>query len=249
MLAARIPALGVFRPSHGQARSGSDLSGARPSRFANPNIYLRTEIPFDSLYALQNVVIGRVLGSPADRQVIATGGGGFVFVLDQNSGQKLATGPDLGTGGGALSLFDLDGDGVQEILVAPAYEPMLSTGVAATSTLSVLRYSASTSSLQVIAQAPLGELTTDISGKAARRVTAMTGSGAGAPKRIVVTTLGGELIAFEWNAAASSLTRKWSGFVEGGLGAFHSLHLGNLTGASTDELYLASTMGIKKFHF
>ncbi len=102
---------------------------AMPCRASPPTsgISLRTNLRAAGAMDLQTLRIGKVIPGSSESQVVVCGMGGRVIAIDGANGANgtiAAQSEDLGFGGMALALADLDGDGTDEIVFAPALAPV-----------------------------------------------------------------------------------------------------------------------------
>ena len=251
-----------FNPARGVdlwSSTGHDPGGGQRPPRQLPNRYLRTEQRSLTTFNLQSVRVGHVLKTatnPDDRQTVVSGMGGVVTVLEDSTGAKACVSDDFGLGGAAMALADLTGDGFDDVVFAPAYNARVAGGTATSSAalrsrLYVLTHDTAQNRLAVVHQVQLEESATDVAGTFACGIAvAALDPSAPATKHIIVTTMNGELLIFPWNQSAQQIgSRVWSGIVEGAIGGYNSIVVGDLSPANgtKQEIYVAGTMGVRRF--
>ncbi len=237
--------------------TGPDLAGQHPAPTLQDNgITLRTEFTGFSVWGQQACRIGKVHPSRTTPQAVVAGPDGKVLLLDStpgasvvNSDAILTQSQDLGFGGQALAVQDLDGDGYHEVLFAPYWCQVDSQGKPAQARLYVLKHNGT--DFTTLATADLGDptlLPQDFPGYGACGVAVANLDGTGGPE-VLVTTLNGELIVFGWsNGPPPTLTTLHRRIVEGAIGAFNSIVIADLlAGDGKPEVYLAGSSGIRRF--
>ncbi len=234
-------------------------NNAPPPRFppSHPDYVkaIRSELGEAAPSQLDAIRIGRVL--PGDTpQVVTSGLGGRVTLLDGSTGVVVAESPDYGLGGLALAVGNLNGDDRDEIVFAPFYDP-IAPGTSTTVRASLRVLSGASGSLTALgnpAGVPVGEATADFPGYGTCGIAIVDLSpwpSLQLGKVVIVTTFNGELVIFDVHPDGSlktpPLLRK---VVEGSIGAYGSIVVENFDPSSAlPELYLAGSSGIRRFDF
>jgi hypothetical protein len=159
-----------------------------------------------------------------------------------------------------MAVVDLDGDGFDEVVFASTFSPVdviVPSGGQRSrhmrSVVHVLKYQ--NGALNVISSAPLGDPdgAHDFHGYGAAGIAVgdlkIVGEPAGL--NVVVTTLNGELIVFKQSGGVLNPAPVFRTFVDGSLGAFNSIVIDNLDeelNGPKPELYIAGSMGVRKFY-
>ena len=238
-----------------------DLGGALPPKFpdTHPDYLppLRSEVGAVTPMNYQAVRIARVLKSRAEPQVIVSAAGGRVMVLDGANGRILAESDDYGFGGMALAvadIYDNGNDGLGEIIFAPIYSPIEHGGGSVRAYIHVLTSNAAGDGLIRVpgsAPVPVGEIgNADFQGYGTSGIAVIDDPLVAPDKRIVVTTLNGELVVFGQTNGVINATPIYRGIFEGSLGGYGSIMIENLDpGNAKPELYIAGSAGIRRFDF
>lgn len=212
---------------------------------------------------MRAIGIGKVLQGRTVPQVVVANSGAQILLLDGEDGTVISEmelglpkeAPDFGQGGMALAVADLTGDGFDDVVFAPMYNPIPHAGQTVRSHIHVLESNAAGDGLDPI---PVSTVPVAGSGVADDFI----GYGACGlaildlptnpitQKAIVVTTTNGELTVFTHSNGIINQTPLFRAIVEGSIGAFGSIVLANLDPAdSKPELYLAGSSGIRRFDF
>ncbi len=240
------------------------MHGTR-SAAANKHLEPYTYMGDPAHFGLLAVRTQQTSGQEHPRPVVA-GFGGKVQVLDAYFGGTTPTSPtsailaqsaDLGLGGLALALHDLDGDERDEIVFAPYFDPIGYGGEYARASLSILDYDPITQGLTTLQQVPLGGTPYDPHFPGWGATGALVADLDCNPNdtEILITTAAGEIVVFRWDptvGAGGGLTQSgqpiYRGLVEGSAGAFHSIYAKDLIGPDgVPELYIATATGIRRF--
>jgi hypothetical protein len=178
----------------------------------------------------------------------------------RTTGTIAAQSADFGFGGTAMALADLDPTpvGYSEIVFASTFSPIDVPVPAPPGTHSghmrshvhVLKYQGG--ALQTISTQPLGDpysTTHDFHGYAAAGIEVADLTQDGKPE-VIVATMHGELIVFEQTNGVLGATPIFRTIVEGSLGAFNSIVVGDFdtVNGSKPEVYIACSMGMRKFY-
>ena len=188
-------------------------------------------------------------------------------------GRILAQSEDLGFGGMALALADLDGDGYAEVVCAPAIAPIDAEQVPidmvppgppfrsgwSQSFVHVLKYQAMPERKLVrVSSAPIGDpyRAEHLHGFGACGIAVADLDETGQPDptpEILVTTLNGEFVVFGQSGGVIDRNWRFHTIVDGQLGAFNSIVVGNLdpqigSVGARPEVYISSTTDIRKFY-
>lgn len=235
-------------------------------------VSLRTNLRQGEVMDLQTLRIGKVMSGTSEPQVVVTGMGGRVIAIDGATGHIAAQSDDLGFGGMALALADLDDppDGVKEIVCAPALAPIdaeappggLRSGWMR-SYVHVLKYAASPyPHFDRFSTVPIGNPYDpanygDLHGYGACGLAVADLDQDGTPE-ILATTLNGEFVVLRQSGGVfpppdgGVQQPMFQTIVEGQLGAFNSIVVGDLdpgiNSPGKPEVYIASSTGIRKFY-
>ncbi len=217
------------------------------------------------LYAQQACRIGKVVQDPIRApQPVVCGLDGKVLLLDSKPGIPgtppfdaiLTQSEDFGFGGQALALYDLTGEGYDEILYAPYWCQVDKNGNPASSKLFVLQHTGP--GFNKLASVPLGDTSASylkkFPGYGACGIAVANLDTTTNDPEILVSTLNGEIVVFRstWSGGTLTLTPIHYRVVEGGIGAFNAIVIADLTGPSGMpdnklEVYLAGSSGIRRF--
>ena len=238
------------------ASTQESLGTAPPPRFppgaAGYVKAIRTELGGAAPLNKQAIRIGRVLADGAPH-VVVSGIGGRVMVLDGNTGRIVRESADYGLGGMALAIANLDDQGPDEILFAPLYDPIVPGVQSVRSTLRVFGDGGG-SALQLLGSVPVGEPgNADFPGygTCGIAVADLTDHQLDLGKVVIVTTLNGELIVFAVESGGTINSQPLFRLaVEGAIGVLNSIVVADLDPVdSKPELYLAGSVGIRRFDF
>jgi hypothetical protein len=224
-------------------------------------VSLRSSVRFVESMDLQSLRLGRVISGSQTLHPVVIGTGGRVIVLDGNNGQILVQSEDLGFGGMALAVADLNSppDGQDEIIVAPAVSPAdavpppmpYTNGGHMRSFVHVLRHNGT--ALVRVSTQPIGDpYATHVLhgyGACGIAVADLDFPTDGVPE-VIVTTLNGELVVLGQVNGVLGAPR-FQTIVEGQLGAFNSIVVGDFDQVwygNKPEIYIASTTGVRKFY-
>ncbi|MCC6669776.1 MAG: hypothetical protein IT458_01860 [Planctomycetes bacterium] len=223
-------------------------SNRRPP-LTGPYRGLRSEFNPCAVNSNQSLVLGRVHPDQnLPPQVILVAMGGRVVVLDGATGAILAESPDLGIGGCALAVGNLDGDPQEEIVVAPLFSNNGAGGAPMRSSVYVLKYHDSANpTLQLVSQRPVGTPGTALPGYGACGL-AITNLDADPANEVLVTTLHGELVVFPCPGGNLG-TPLLQNVYEGSLGAYNSILLEDRVAPAgkPERIYIAGSAGIRCF--
>jgi hypothetical protein len=211
---------------------------------------LRLELDVADPHSFHSIAVGRVLAGQTLPQVVCAAMGGRVMVLDGSNGRIVAESADYGFGGMALALADLTGDGLDEVLFAPMYSPILWNGGSVRSHLHVL--TGASGALSPLSSAPVGEPgNDDFPGYGTCGLAIADVPGTSISKAIFATTLNGELVVFQQTNGVVNQTPLFRAVLQGSIGAFNSIVIGNLEPDASDkpEVYLPGSYGIRRFDF
>ncbi|MCC6671109.1 MAG: hypothetical protein IT458_08610 [Planctomycetes bacterium] len=228
--------------------SSFGANNRRPSR-TGPYRGLRSELNPAAVSSNQSLVLGRVHpDQELPPQVIVAGMGGRVAVLDGATGAILAESEDLGIGGCALAVANLDGDPQEEIVFAPLFDNVGGAGTPMRCSVFVLKYQDGTNpALQRISQREVGSLGTALPGYGACGLV-VTNLDATPDQEVLVTTLNGELVVFPCPAGILGAPL-FQNVYEGSLGAYGSILLEDriAPAGKPERLYIAGSNGIRCF--
>ncbi|MCC6673427.1 MAG: hypothetical protein IT458_20380 [Planctomycetes bacterium] len=229
---------------------GPDPGTNRRPPLTGPYPGLRSELDPAAVSRNQSLVLGRVHPDQnRPPQVIVVAMGGRVMVLDGATGAILAESEDLGIGGCALAVANLDGDPQEEIVFAPIFDNIGGAGTPMRSSVYVLKYQAGTPPvLQRISQRPIGTPGTARPGYGACGVAIAELDAASADREILVTTLNGELVVFPCPGGSLG-TPLFQNVYEGSLGAYSSILLEDRLppAGKPERIYIAGSAGIRCF--
>ncbi len=241
-------------------------------------ISLRTNLRAAGAMDLQTLRIGKVIPGSSESQVVVCGMGGRVIAIDGANGANgtiAAQSEDLGFGGMALALADLDGDGTDEIVFAPALAPVDAEPPDPPhqqqhsgwlrSYVHVLKYSTAGgyAHFDRFSTVPIGNPYDptnygDLCGYGACGLAVADLDGDDTPE-VLVTTENGEFVVLRQsggvfatpNGGMTQPTQPmFQTIVDGQLGAFNSIVVGDYDSRnlSKPEVYIASSTGIHKFY-
>jgi len=220
-----------------------------PRWLPNSNDYvppLKTETDGAAPHSMGTVKIGRVLNRDKP-QVIAASLGGRVMLLDGDDGKLIAESGDYGLGGMAMAVADLTGDGLDEIVFAPIYNPIDGAGGTVHAHVHVLT-GASGTLADIGSGVSLGTPGTAFLGYGACGIAVVDFPLHSIEKAILVTTLNGELVVFGQTNGVINAAPLFRTVVTGSLGAFNSIVVEHLDpNVPGKEFYLAGSSGIRKF--
>ena len=154
----------------------------------------------------------------------------------------------------ALAVGNLDGNATDdEIVFAPLQDPVDKNSNPARPTLRVLKVTTGGSGtsfqeLDSLALSGPGDMAPfGVCGIAI----ADFGTGSARKVYLVVTTVNGELLVYEWDLATKKIgALRYSKILEGAVGAYNSIVVKDLAPVDgTPELYIATSRGIRKWLF
>lgn len=174
------------------------------------------------------------------------------LVIETSAGsQQYVESADYGIGGMALATADLTGDGYDEVLFAPLYNPIPRAGGTVRSYLHVLTSNPAGTGLVELSTIPVGEIGPSAFlgyGTAAIAVEEILVGGNGPQKVIFVATLNGELAVFAHNQGLLDPSALFRTIVDGGLGNFGALLVRDVDGDGAKEVYVGGSGGLRRFN-
>ncbi len=234
--------------------------GPTPTQLSS-GITLRQEFSLHQVWEQQSLRLAHVTRPiTAKPEVVVAGFGGRVVVLDTFTSHHnpiVAQSADLGLGGQALAVHDLDGayepgDAEEEILFATFYDSIDHTGNPARASLHVLDYVPGQTTLQHLGEANIGgtALLPDFPGYGACAIAVADLDQDPDGLEILVCTHIGELSVFRWDVVQRQLASPDPVFrmvLDGSIGAFQSILIENLDQSHpAPEVYIAGTTGVQR---
>ncbi len=197
------------------------------------------------------IVVGTSGGSVLVLDPTRTGGGStstIVGELDHSSPNQNAG--DHGFGGMALCVHEFLADGDPAILFGVSTEHATALSGDMTSALHIYRRLQTGSGLQL-------DSTIKFDGTIWPKLSGLTGIAVGKlsipsfpEEQLVLTTLGGDLVIIDIHKSGNTVSlgalRQWD-ILDGSLGANNSILIRDLDGDGKNELYIAGSLGIRKF--
>jgi hypothetical protein len=187
--------------------------------------------------------------------------GGRVIILDGTDGRIRLQSEDLGLGGMAMAVKDLNGDGYDEILFAPVVGPVDSVlppsppntprGGWIQAFVHVLQVNANGTALQRISTQPIGDpYAGDLHGYGAAGIAVAELYDATTGPEVIVTTLNGEIVVFSQTNGVLNAAPLFRTILDTSLGAFNSIVVDNFDTRNLEkpEIYIASSTGVRKFY-
>ncbi|MEZ5965129.1 MAG: hypothetical protein R3F56_14945 [Planctomycetota bacterium] len=208
---------------------------------------LKTETEGAAPHSMETVKIGRVLAGRSAPQVIAASMGGRLMLLDGDDGKLIVESDDYGLGGMAMAVADLTGDGLDEIVFAPIYNPIDGAGGTVRAHVHVLT-GASGTLADIGTGVALGTPGTDFLGYGACGIAVVDFPLHSIERAILVTTLNGELVVFGQTNGVINPAPLFRTIVSGSVGAFDSIVVEDLDPSTPGkEIYIAGSSGIRRF--